>query len=89
MAEVSEPVKRVDLGSLLTGPAPSNLTKETIDFTKTALPGYKGSYAVVLDNVLTEQECNDLLAAAEDYGKGNWERAMVNIGGGEQALYSK
>jgi hypothetical protein len=84
----SAPKKEVDLSSLLAGPAPENITKNIIDFSKTPLPEFTGSYAVVLDNVFTAQECNALLAAAEAHGKGEWERAMVNIGGGRQAMFT-
>ncbi|KAF1851558.1 oxidoreductase domain-containing protein [Cucurbitaria berberidis CBS 394.84] len=67
----------------LEGPAP-NLTRSDVDFAKGGLPN---AWAVVLDGVLTEQECDELVAAAEATTNGEWERAMVNIGGGFQALY--
>ncbi|KAI5805977.1 hypothetical protein EDC01DRAFT_591287, partial [Geopyxis carbonaria] len=37
-------------------------TVSPIDFSTTPLPGYKGHYAVLLDNVLTAAECAALLA---------------------------
>ncbi|KAF2246472.1 oxidoreductase domain-containing protein [Trematosphaeria pertusa] len=70
----------------LDGPAP-NLTKSVVDFKRERLPEYEGLWAVVLDGVLTEKECEMLVAAAEATADGKWERAMVNIGGGFQALY--
>ncbi|KAF2182037.1 hypothetical protein K469DRAFT_713118 [Zopfia rhizophila CBS 207.26] len=70
----------------LDGPAP-NLTKSPIDFEKEGLPEYEGLWAVVLDGVLSEVECEMLVAAAEATTGAKWERAMVNIGGGKQALY--
>ncbi|KAF3037961.1 hypothetical protein E8E12_006195 [Didymella heteroderae] len=71
----------------LTGPAP-NLTRTDIDLTKEdILPYYDNLWAVVLDGVLSEQECDELIAAAESTTHGKWERAMVNIGGGMQAMY--
>ncbi|TID26965.1 oxidoreductase domain-containing protein [Venturia nashicola] len=59
-----------------------------IDFAETELPEYAGLYAIVIDNIFTIQECEELvcLAEAQTNGKG-WERAMVNIGGGRQAMY--
>lgn len=77
----------------LAGPA-ENITVDNIDFTKTKLPECKGLYACVLDNVLSPAECTELLKLAEAStnapagSKVNdiWERAMVNIGGGEQML---
>jgi hypothetical protein len=73
-------------GGFLSGPAP-NLTRSDIDFEQGGLPEFKGSWAVVLDGVLTEAECDTLIAGAEATTDGKWERAMINIGGGKQALY--
>lgn len=70
----------------LDGPAP-DLKKSVIDFEKEGLSVYKGKWAVVLDGVMTEKECEMLTAAAEATTDGKWERAMVNIGGGRQAMY--
>lgn len=61
---------------------------ERIDFSKTSLPTYKDLYAVILDNVLSRAECKALVAAAKTQTNGEWERAMVNIGGGRQAMYT-
>lgn len=58
-----------------------------IDFATTELPEYDGLYATVIDNVFTVQECQELVRLAEASNSGVWERAMVNIGGGRQALY--
>jgi hypothetical protein len=69
----------------LSGPAP-NLTKSKIDFAKAGLPGSDGHWAVVLDGVLSKAECGQLVAAAEATTDGVWERALVNIGGGAQAM---
>jgi hypothetical protein len=81
-------VREVDLKTLLTGPAPPDASKQIIDFSKTPLPMYSNSYAVILDNILTSSECTDLLAAASAQANHQWERAMINVGGGRQALYS-
>jgi hypothetical protein len=70
----------------LSGPAP-NLTKSKIDFAKGGLPDFDGLWAVVLDGVLSKAECEQLVAAAEATTDGVWERAMVNVGGGMQAMY--
>jgi hypothetical protein len=67
----------------LRSPAPSP-TLLPIDFKKTALPEYDGLYAVVIDGVMSPEECNELVYAAERVGE--WERAMINIGGGRQRL---
>jgi hypothetical protein len=70
----------------LSGPAP-NPTAARIDFANTTLPEYVGLYAVILDGILTGDECRALVSAAEAQTDGTWERAMVNIGSGKQALY--
>ena len=69
----------------LDGPAP-NLIISRIDFKKTLLPEYEDLYAVILDNALSPEECNMLVAAAESTTGGKWERAMVNVGGGRQII---
>jgi hypothetical protein len=71
----------------LAGPAPPTLTRTRVDFEQTPLPEYKQCYAVILDNVLTVEECAALVALAEaQAGDAGWERAMVNVGGGNQIL---
>jgi hypothetical protein len=71
----------------LAGPAPPSLTRTRVDFEHTSLPEYKQCYAVILDDVLTAEECAALVALAEaQAGDAGWERAMVNVGGGNQML---
>lgn len=80
-------VNKVELPKgFLNGPAP-NLTKHVIDFKKEGLPSYEGRWAVILDGVLSQEECELLTKAAEATTEGNWERAMVNVGNGQQRLY--
>jgi hypothetical protein len=88
MATTSEVKTVVNLKTLLTGPVPDSITKTIIDFSKTPLPEFSGSYAVILDNVFTDAECSALIVAAEAHSDGQWERAMINVGGGRQALYT-
>jgi hypothetical protein len=71
----------------LGGPAP-NLRKFNINWEKGGMPEYARLWAVVLDGVMTKEECDLLVAAAEATTNATWERAMVNVGGGRQALYS-
>jgi hypothetical protein len=75
--------------SFLKGPAPkinpANINE--IDFEAAGLPDHAGAWAVIIDGVLTKEECDTLVAAAEATTNGKWERAMVNIGGGIQAMY--
>lgn len=69
----------------LLGPGPEKAVHK-IDFTQTPLPEYDGHYAVVVDNVLTKEECDSLIRAAESTNGGEWEVAMVNVGAGRQRL---
>lgn len=69
--------------------APHNVTSTIIDFTATTppIPEYKKSFAAVIDNFMTEDECQELLGLAEQSTEdGKWERAMINIGNGKQAM---
>lgn len=71
-------------GNFLQGPAP-NLTRSEVKWKK--IPEYDGLWAVILDGVMSAEECDQLLAAAEATTDGKWERALINIGGGMQAMY--
>ncbi|TEY48021.1 hypothetical protein BOTCAL_0299g00160 [Botryotinia calthae] len=57
------------------------ITVERIEFEKTVLGEYRGAYAVVLDGVLTREECGELIKLAEmsQGGHGN----LVGGEGGE------
>jgi hypothetical protein len=69
---------------------PSTIEVNQIHFAKTSLPEYKGLYAVVLDNVLSHAECDQLTHMAEQSAGGHdasapmenngWKPAMVNAG---------
>ncbi|KAI9660903.1 MAG: hypothetical protein M1821_009230 [Bathelium mastoideum] len=69
----------------LAGPS-LNIYKRVIEFSKTALPEYHGFYAVILDNVLSKEECETLVSAAEQTTSGQWEPALLNVGQGRQRL---
>jgi hypothetical protein len=84
MAEVPEAGQAM---KLLDGPAPADCKSELIDFSKTELPEYTGLFALFIHNLLTPAECSDLLNVAQS--SASWEQAMVNIGGGHQALYTE
>ena len=69
----------------LVGPGP-DVRKKRIDFKQTPLPEYSEFYAVILDDVLTMQECKILISSAQAQTGGKWEQAMVNIGNNQQEL---
>jgi hypothetical protein len=83
--------------SFLRGPAP-NATLHKLDFEHTTppIPAFKGSLAAVVNDLLTESECKELLQIAEEstrtelpdstLSSPKWERAMINAGGGRQIM---
>ena len=70
----------------LLGPGRPKVLKAVVDFTRTDLPEYRGRYAAILDDVFTKDECDTIVRAAEAQSNGVWEQAMINVGGGRQAL---
>jgi hypothetical protein len=77
-------------------PDPSVIKVEKVDFEKTPLPEYKDYYAVVIDNLLSKEECDDLIRLTEmsagahqegiDVSNNGWKPAMVNAGVGYEFL---
>lgn len=70
--------------------APPGAVSRKIDFAAT-IPEYKDLFAVVIENFLTEAECNEFIRLAEATTATSattpvWERAMINIGNGRQVL---
>lgn len=82
--QVATPDYRLPEGFLS---SPASVKRNDVIFPRKDFPEYDRAWAVVLDNVMTEAECNELVAAAEATTNGKWERALVNIGGGMQAMY--
>jgi hypothetical protein len=97
---VSDPVKANHEGSntvaiphgFLTGPSPSApLVVKHIDFASSALPEFAGSVAFTIDDVLSPQECAQLIRLAEasvplaDEGASPWQPAMISLAKGVEA----
>src|SRR5205809_8145365 len=70
----------------LLNPLPSPPLIRPIHFAQTPLKDYSPYYAIILDNIFTPAECDQLLRAAEATRNGQWEEAMVNVGGGKQRM---
>lgn len=73
--------------SFLTSPPSQPVVAKHIDWASSPLPEYEGRTAVVLDNVLSPEECTELLALAEfsvpkEDGASPWRPALVNVGVG-------
>ncbi|KAJ5826119.1 hypothetical protein N7474_003257 [Penicillium riverlandense] len=68
--------------------APRTARARKIDFATSVppLPKYRDLFATVIDDVLTDAECQEMIQLAEASSSNSWERALINIGGGKQAL---
>ncbi|KAH8429291.1 uncharacterized protein LDX57_006958 [Aspergillus melleus] len=65
-------------------------------FTQTSppIPAFKDHFAATVDNLLTANECRDLLRLAKESTVQTnkrstapiWDRAMVNVGNGQQTM---
>lgn len=71
--------------NFLMSPA-KNITVNRINFTAAKLPEYEGLYAIVMDGVLTTDECNALVRGAEASSVKGWEQATINVGEGQERL---
>lgn len=82
------PTKSQIRDHFLSSEAPATARAHQIDFEKSnpPLPKYKGHFAAIIDDFLTESECKELLSLAESSTPETWPRAMINVGGGRQAL---
>ncbi|KAF9885820.1 hypothetical protein FE257_012292 [Aspergillus nanangensis] len=82
--------------TFLPAQAPPGATSHRIDFPTCdpPIPEYKNLFAALIENVLTEPECNELIRLAESttLGTGSesstptWERALINAGNGKEVL---
>ncbi|KAL8675373.1 MAG: hypothetical protein Q9168_000204 [Polycauliona sp. 1 TL-2023] len=83
---MSQPLLKLSPGFLLKPPLDLQVRKTIINFKETPVQAYDGLYAVILDNVFSTQECQQLIRAAEATTCGQWEQAMINVGNGKQML---
>lgn len=76
--------------SFLTGPPAKAPVSTPIDWASTALPQNKGCVAFVVDNVLSPEECTQLLSLAEasapvEGDASPWKPALIAVGEGLEA----
>jgi hypothetical protein len=73
----------------------ANASLRQVDFMATTppMPAYKGYFAAIVDNFMTESECKALLRLAEASTASDnptsaaiWEQAMINAGNGRQVM---
>lgn len=77
--------------TFLTGPPARPITTEFINFAESQLPEFTPCTALVLYDVLSKEECKELLALAEasvapELRRKPWQPAMVAVGGGFEYL---
>lgn len=88
MAATNAPAPKRLLHALASKP-PSTCRSEVVDFEQLGLPEYKGAFAMLIHDLLTPAECQQLLAAAETAADDKWDDAMINVGGGRQVLMTE
>ncbi|RAL06000.1 uncharacterized protein BO80DRAFT_431119 [Aspergillus ibericus CBS 121593] len=86
----------IPITNFLTTPPPPTAHLHPIDFEHSSppLPEYKNLCAAIIDNAFTETECAQLIHLAErstippstPTANPIWDRALINIGNGKQAL---
>ncbi|KAI2465545.1 hypothetical protein F4781DRAFT_21522 [Annulohypoxylon bovei var. microspora] len=74
---------------ILSGPAPVSATAHTINFNDTDVQEYDGYFAMTIDNILTQNECTDLLKLVTPPGGAEWPPASVTAYNGSQILDPK
>lgn len=75
-----------ELLGMLSAKPPSSCYAEPVNFAKAGLTEYQDSFALLVHNLLSPQECAELLRGATVAHDNKWEQALVNIGGGKQQL---
>lgn len=99
MVQVEYKSEKVDIpDTFLRSPPRDPVTITPVPFASSDLPEYDGCYAVTLDNVLSKQECDELIRlaessvprediqTAEEKEFSPWRPAMVSIGGGLESM---
>lgn len=68
----------------LSNKPPSTCRAEMIDFEQAGIQEYKDRFAMLIHDLLSSTECEELLEAALGSSGCQWEEAMVNVGLGMQ-----
>ena len=71
---------------ILTAPAPATAPARIIDFGQTEVDEYEGYFAMVVDNVLTPEECAQLLSLVRPAEGAPWPPATVTTYDNRQIL---
>ncbi|KAK5101560.1 hypothetical protein LTR70_000713 [Exophiala xenobiotica] len=83
MASTKMPAPHTLMHTLSAKP-PSTCRAEPIDFEQAGIQEYRGRFAMLIHDLLSPTECEELLEAALGSSGYQWEEAMVNVGFGMQ-----
>lgn len=62
-------------------PSPSTCRVEQVDFESLGFSEHKDAFAILIHDLLTPEECDELRRAAEVEADGKWSQALINNGG--------
>ena len=68
------------LGSLRR-PSPSTCWTEQVDFKQLGFSEHEGAFALIIHDLMTPEECDEIRNAAEIVAQGRWDAALINNGG--------
>ena len=62
-------------------PSPSSCRMEQIDFKALGFSEHEKAFAILIHDLLTPEECEEIRSAAEIVAEGRWDAALINAGG--------
>ncbi|KXT02265.1 hypothetical protein AC578_5065 [Pseudocercospora eumusae] len=65
----------------LSQPSPSTCRGERIDFKALGFSEHENAFAILIHDLLTPEECDEIRTAAELVAHGQWDAALINAGG--------
>jgi len=69
-------------------PSPPSCRKEQVDFKTLGFSRNVEAFALLIHNLLTSEECDELRHAAETAAEGKWEQALIDMGGHQVLMTS-
>lgn len=70
----------------LSRPPPQSCRAEAVNFAEAGLTEYKDSFATLIHDAFSPEECRSMLESAEASNDHKWDQATINVGGDKQAL---
>jgi hypothetical protein len=62
-------------------PSPSTCRTEQVDFKALGFSEHEDAFALIIYDLLTPEECDEIRNAAEIVAQGRWDAALINAGG--------